>query len=390
MYITNRGRSGGHRTFNRGTRRVVSLGAPISTNPFTSSIHISTSESMIRVIAPAPHTSIPITPVEEASPSASYDSLTPEYPPNPNCEHIVDQRGLSFVHIKESKFQPTYGCSSIISNIIRAKFDEPTASWLKVSIDLRDKWFREFKFLFPILCKKSIGGTQAPLPRRIDLLIEEPQHTVVPYLLQLTSKSNQRNFKDHQLLSEVMEKTKKLKSGEWINDNSFEFVEKYQHRQEEILQHLTKESTSTQDSPNTVTSVNDNEIYLNVVGGLNYKGNVYVLGTLSKRFRCSKSAPSTSIAPVEDQIEEMRETINKLNVEFLAKTNKERTLKIMTTKVRRCDNRCKSKMSKFVNKMSKCSSIVSAPSPSTIIADGIEHHVDDAQVDRPHVMLKDH
>jgi len=36
--------------------------------------------------------SIPITPVEEASPSASYDSLTPEYPPNPNCEHIVDQR----------------------------------------------------------------------------------------------------------------------------------------------------------------------------------------------------------------------------------------------------------------------------------------------------------
>ena len=92
--------------------------------------------------------------------------------------------------------------------------------------------------------------------------------------------------------------------------------EKYQHRQEEILQHLTKESTSTQDSPNIVTSVNDNEIYLNVVVGLNYKGNVYVLGTLSKRFRCSKSTPSTSIAPVEDQLEEMRETINKLNVEF--------------------------------------------------------------------------
>ena len=59
-------------------------------------------------------------------------------------------------------------------------------------------------------------------------------------------------------------------------------------------------------------------MYLNAVGGPNYKGNVYGLGTLSKRFCFSKSAPSTSIAPVENQIEEMRETINKLNVELLA------------------------------------------------------------------------
>jgi len=53
---------------------------------------------------------------------------------------------------------------------------------------------------------------------------------------------------------------------------------------------------------------------------------MYGLGTLSKRFSCLKSAPSTSIAPVEDQIEEMRETINKLNAELLAKANKEKTL----------------------------------------------------------------
>ena len=43
------------------------------------------------------------------------------------------------------RFQPTYGCSNIISNIIRAKFDELAPSWLKVSIDLRDRWFGEFK-----------------------------------------------------------------------------------------------------------------------------------------------------------------------------------------------------------------------------------------------------
>ena len=34
--------------------------------------------------------------------------------------------------------------------------------------------------------------------------------------------------------------------------------EKYQHRRDEILQHSTEEDTSTQDSPNTTTSVNDN------------------------------------------------------------------------------------------------------------------------------------
>ena len=46
----------------------------------------------------------------------------------------------------------------------------------------------------------------------------------------------------------------------------------------------------------------------------------------------------------------------------MEKTNKERILevkmlqlwRIMTNKVRRCDNRCKSKMSKFINKLSKC------------------------------------
>jgi len=102
--------------------------------------------------------------------------------------------------------------------------------------------------------------------------------------------------------------------------------EKYQHCQYEILQHSTEEGTSTQDSLYTATSVNDNEIYLNVVGAPNYKGNMYGLGTLSKRFSCSKSAPSTSIAPVEDQIKEMCETINKLNAELLAKANKEKTL----------------------------------------------------------------
>jgi len=107
MQMADRGRGGGRRTFNRGRRCGFSLGAPITTNPSSSSIHISTSESMIHVVAQTPNTlptsqdqpnptfvreSIPTTPVRDASPSAPDDSLTPEYPLDPNCEHIVDQR----------------------------------------------------------------------------------------------------------------------------------------------------------------------------------------------------------------------------------------------------------------------------------------------------------
>ncbi|KAG5063712.1 hypothetical protein JHK85_004895 [Glycine max] len=177
--MADKGRGGGRRTFNRGRRCGFGLGAPITTNPFTFSIHISTLESMIHVIV-----------------------LTP--------------------------------------NTLPTTQDQPN----------------------PTFVRESIPTTP----------------------------------------------------------------EEYQHCRDEILQHSTEEGTSTQDSPNTATFVNDNEIYLNAVGGPNYKRNVYMLGTLSKRFSCSKSAPSTSIAPVEDQIEEMRETINKLNVELLEKANKEKTL----------------------------------------------------------------
>ena len=56
MQIADRGRGGGPRTFNHDRRRGLSLGAPITTIPSTSSIHISTSESLIHVVAPTPNT----------------------------------------------------------------------------------------------------------------------------------------------------------------------------------------------------------------------------------------------------------------------------------------------------------------------------------------------
>ncbi|KAG4974623.1 hypothetical protein JHK87_031444 [Glycine soja] len=310
---------------------------------------------MVHVVAQTPNTlpttqdqpnptfvreSIPTTPVRDASPSAPDDSVTPEYPPNPNCEHIVDER--PFIRAYKGEFQPTYGCSNIISNIIRAKFDEPAPSWLKVSVDLCDR--------------KSIGGTHKK--------------------------------------SELLELFLRQK-------------EKYQHRRDEILQRSTEEDTSTQDSPNTATSVNDNEIYLNVVGGPNYKGNVYDLGTLSKRFSCSKLAPSTSIAHVEDQIEEMRETINKLNAELLAKANKEKTLEEKMLQMMENHDHQSQEMRQQMQQQNEqirqqneqmqrilqhlhIQSIIPAPSLSLTITDETEHHVNDAQVDRPHDMGNDH
>jgi len=62
------------------------------------------------------------------------------------------------------------------------------------------------------------------------------------------------------------------------------------------------ESASSQNSH--VASIDDNEIYIDVVGSGNKKGNVYDLGVLSKRFNSSTSAHSatTSQAPVVHQM----------------------------------------------------------------------------------------
>ncbi|KAL5131826.1 hypothetical protein HKD37_12G034628 [Glycine soja] len=362
--MTDRGRGGGRRIFNRGRRRSLSLGAPITTNPSTSSIHISTSE--------------------DASPSAPDDSLTPEYPPDPNCEHIVDQR--PFIRAYKGEFQPTYGCSNIISNIIRAKFDEPAASWLTVSVDLRDRLFGEFKFLFPILFRNSIGG------------IHKKSEPLELFLRQKSSIAKVNRSVDRGASTYC--------GGSISTVAHFEKLEKYQHRRNEILQHSTEEDTSTQDFPNTATSINDDEIYLNVVGGPNYKGNVYGLGTLSKRFSCSKSTPSTFIALVEDQIEEMRETINKLNAELLAKANKEKTLEEKILQLMENHDHQSQEMRQQMQEQNEqirqqneqmqrilqhlhIQSIMPTPSLSATIADGTEHHVNDAQVDRPHDMGND-
>ena len=139
---------------------------------------------------------------------------------------------------------------------------------------------------------------------------------------------------------------------------------------------------------------------MNVVGGPNYKGNIYRLGTLSKRFSCSKSGSSTFVAPVEDQIEEMRETINKLNVELLAKANKEKTLEEKMLQMMENHDHQSQEMRQQMQQQNEqmqrilqhlhIQPIIPAPSLSPTIADGTDHHVNDTQVDRPYDMENDH
>jgi len=105
------------------------------------------------------------------------------------------------------------------------------------------------------------------------------------------------------------------------------------------------ESESSQNSH--VASIDDNEIYVDVVGGGNKKGNVYGLGVLSKRFNSSTSAHlTTSQAPVVHQIEEMHEIIQKLNNELMTKHVKERSLEqkmelLMKTHEEQSERMCK-------------------------------------------------
>jgi len=89
------------------------------------------------------------------------------------------------------------------------------------------------------------------------------------------------------------------------------------------------ESASSQNSH--IASIDENEIYIDVVGGGIKKGNVYGLGVLSKKFNSSTSAHSaTSQGPVFHQIEEMREIIQKLNDELMTKHVKKRTFEEKT------------------------------------------------------------
>ncbi|KAG4974847.1 hypothetical protein JHK87_031668 [Glycine soja] len=113
----------------------------------------------------------------------------------------LDEDECILMNMKE-KISDLFWCRKHVS----AKFDEPTTSWLKVSVDLRDRWFGEFK-------KEYRWHPQEERAIKVDLHDKW-------FWMNIGSKEFQRP----PTAWEVMEKTKKLKSGEWVNDKSREFA----------------------------------------------------------------------------------------------------------------------------------------------------------------------
>ncbi|RDX89252.1 hypothetical protein CR513_29048, partial [Mucuna pruriens] len=100
---------------------------------------------------------------------------------------------------------------------------------------------------------------------------------------------------------------------------------KYEQQRQEVQKSSTKEASSANDS--NFVPINDNDIYLEVVGGKNKKGNVYGLGSLTNKFMHSTRIPTNRIdMSMVQQIKEMRETIDKLNNELQENTAKEKSL----------------------------------------------------------------
>ncbi|RDX68163.1 hypothetical protein CR513_52876, partial [Mucuna pruriens] len=88
---------------------------------------------------------------------------------------------------------------------------------------------------------------------------------------------------------------KKLKSREWV---------KYQQRRQVLQQSTTEEGIYTNDSSSA--SNNDNDVYYNIVGGKNEKGNEYGLGRLTNKFIHSTRILTNLIEMLMvQQIEEM-------------------------------------------------------------------------------------
>ncbi|RDX86840.1 hypothetical protein CR513_31774, partial [Mucuna pruriens] len=210
----------------------------------------------------------------------------------------MDQR--SFFQVIDNEFTPSDGPPCVISRIFKQKIDEPWPSWKKVWLEVHDMWFEEFK------------ATQLQRPPTA---------------------------------WEVVEKTKKLKSGEWVNDKTRELAVNSIFY---LFKHYFKEATSTNDS-NSIP-INDYDIYLEVVGGKNEKGNVYGLGKLTNKFMCSTRIPTNLIdMSMVQQMEEMCNTIHKLNNEIVEK----KAEKLLEEKWCNCYIIMRSKVSRFDNKMKK-------------------------------------
>ncbi|RDY03002.1 hypothetical protein CR513_13464, partial [Mucuna pruriens] len=226
-------------------RGVRGKGQPTINSP-TSTIHISTSESAIPIIQWGTLSMVQKEPQPTfvgdvvATPSAQQDSLTPEYSPL-HFEHVVDQR--PFLQEIDKEFTLAHGPCVVISQIIRQKFDEPWLTWKK------QKYSRIFK---NAMNKIRNGLDHATwVPPNVQVASEEHWSSTDFENKSSIDKANRANDKGASTYCsgsiststhyekmaielqqppsawKVVEKTKKLRTREWINDKTHELVNSY-------------------------------------------------------------------------------------------------------------------------------------------------------------------
>ncbi|XP_029131033.1 uncharacterized protein LOC109817285 [Cajanus cajan] len=167
---------------------------------------------------------------------------------------------------------------------------------------------------------------------------------------------------------ELVEKTKKLKTGEWVSDKAHNIVEKYKERLIEVKQQDTQDDTEGSAS----TCISDNEVYLQVVKK-NTKGNLYGLAGLTDDFICSTLPQSSMSHPspvTAGMIEKMQNRITKLNVELAAKEAKEKALE---EHIRRHDEQMQ-----YILRHLNIDPLRPTPPPPSTSLDDPDHGVDDA------------
>ncbi|RDY07223.1 hypothetical protein CR513_08697, partial [Mucuna pruriens] len=124
------------------------------------------------------------------------------------------------------RFTLAHGTFDPILEIIKQKFDEPWSSWKKVQIEVHNLCFEEFKKEYSSrIYKNAMSKIRNGHDHATWILPSEPQPIVVDlYLHKLITKKMAIQLQRPPSAWEVVEKTRKLKSGEWVNDKTHELA----------------------------------------------------------------------------------------------------------------------------------------------------------------------
>ncbi|RDX62705.1 hypothetical protein CR513_58932, partial [Mucuna pruriens] len=310
--MTNKGTSDGRRPPNRGRGRGVSRRGQPTINSPTSINHISTSESTIPIHQ---HAILPIVEEEPQSikvgdivvrPSTLQDSFTPEGP-SPHSEHTVDQR--PFLQVIGNEFIPSHSLAHVISRNIKQKFDTHGRVGRRYGLKFMTcgleslRWDPSEEQTTKVIFKKK--GSRIYKNTMNKIRNGHDRATWIP-------PSVRTILDEHWASTDFQNKRSIAKANRAIDKGA----STYCGGSISTSAHYEKMEVTFGNDSNSVP-INDNDIYLEVVWGKNEKGNIYGLGKLTNKFMYSTRIPTNLIDMLMvQQMEEMHETIHKLNNEL--------------------------------------------------------------------------